>query len=450
MRTPGNECPSFSITQLKHGNGLIANRVIKKGEEIFSETPWVWSAKTVDCLDSYCAQCGKSIIAVTQPAVDDVNSSSLSSCPNRTCTCGSTSCARFCSKPCLDEAESQGCLFLCPCMSCELKEELLAMDPRGHLLLALKVYAKVALSYIQQRLASGATPTASNQAQAQPQHVDVESVAASAVKGFHSEDWCHTKHAVRSGRWELLDRSLFDTLIAPAYYESHLQGPLQLFKQIFSPSNPAWQHYACAFPILSSLPSSPESLSTVPPPSPPPISSSSSSSPSSSSSSSSSSLSSSSSTTTAGTSFYSSIAQDFVSSNLFDGSFMRRTMGTFVVNNLTIFSPPCLSRPVSLSSPPPLRGSGLYSIYSKMNHSCVCNTSNSSSRTKISVFASRDIEMGEEITTTYLHARNAHALSRRKRNKQLLQYLFSCSCELCESQGEDEDSSDDENDDDEV
>lgn len=405
MDSCDTEGKCYNVTNTKHGLGVIANRAIRQGEVIFSEDPWVWSANSVDGINNYCFNCG----IVIDPST------------TFSCKCNLPSCVHFCSSECLLKSESQGHMFLCPCFSGEMKEQLLDLDPRGHLLLALKVYAKIAIHFIAKRLQQNILDAG---AQIGNQSEDIETISANVVKGFHSEDWCHTKHAVRTGQWELLDKSLFDNLIAPAYFDGHLKGPLEAFKQIFSGSNHAWLHYA--------------SINALPPP--PPTTSTSSSNPH--------------------IPDISSLVEEFTSSNIFGDTFLRKIMGTFVVNNLTIFSPADSTNiqgenknSTTSQSLLPLRGSGLYSIYSKMNHSCVCNTTNESRLTKVTVIASRDIAAQEEITTTYLHVADASTLSYRKRNKQLVQYLFSCSCELCESQAENSDcssDSDSDNDDDDA
>jgi hypothetical protein len=137
--------------------------------------------------------------------------------------------------------------------------------------------------------------------------------------------------------------------------------------------------------------------------------------------------------------------EQFVHSKLFssDCQFLRTLIGIYMTNNLTI-------QVVSPSTGNVLRGTGLYYLYSKMNHSCLCNTTNSSasSSASISVYAREDISCGEEITTSYLHVSDPRTVSRRKRNRQLRQYLFRCRCALCgvEEDNSDEDSDEDESD----
>jgi hypothetical protein len=80
-----------------------------------------------------------------------------------------------------------------------------------------------------------------------------------------------------------------------------------------------------------------------------------------------------------------------------------------------------------------LTGTGLYSKYSKLNHSCVPNTTNVSRGVEVLVYACRNINCGEEITTSYLET-NELLLSTRKRAKKLSKYLFICSCSLCSTE----------------
>ncbi len=130
----------------------------------------------------------------------------------------------------------------------------------------------------------------------------------------------------------------------------------------------------------------------------------------------------------------------FMSSDIFSESYFRNIMGAFLSNNLEI--------KIILENNEMLIGSGLYSTYSKMNHSCECNTiveTDLYCGTEVIVIAARDIKKGEEIMTTYLHEDpKLYAVKHRKRD--LIQYLFHCKCNLCtieesEGGGEDDDAS---------
>ena len=145
----------------------------------------------------------------------------------------------------------------------------------------------------------------------------------------------------------------------------------------------------------------------------------------------------------------------FLSSGVFDQLFFRNIMGMFRVNNLSVEIVPgnqnkiCESNAQSElnfvegetnqqipAASTTLHGTGLYYIYSKMNHSCNPNTANNSDleSTQVNVWANCDIHEGEEVTTTYLHTGDSSLLSYDERRGRLLQYLFECTCILCNSQ----------------
>ena len=170
-------------------------------------------------------------------------------------------------------------------------------------------------------------------------------------------------------------------------------------------------------------------------------------------------------------------------SQLLTENFFDTILGIFRVNNLTVLVESPLRRSDiddhtrerlqsvlesrSEDWSIDLKGTGLYALYSKMNHSCSgWNTRNSIPGTThgvgIEVYASRDIQEGEEILTSYLHPQqlvldptataavnmnNPVMLpSFRRRQKCLLQYLFRCSCSLCKDQGLNYNSSDEDSD----
>jgi hypothetical protein len=113
--------------------------------------------------------------------------------------------------------------------------------------------------------------------------------------------------------------------------------------------------------------------------------------------------------------------------------FMQHVLGTFATNNLQV---------VTSSGDESLMGTGLYKMYSKMNHSCSSNVRNifdgAQRENVVCVVAARDIRCGEEICSSYLHAPDE---PRRERQRALRKYLFACTCERCESeQGQDSDS----------
>ncbi|KAG5672396.1 hypothetical protein PVAND_002527 [Polypedilum vanderplanki] len=91
-------------------------------------------------------------------------------------------------------------------------------------------------------------------------------------------------------------------------------------------------------------------------------------------------------------------------------------------------------------------GSGLYSIQSKINHSCNPNSEIifPDSNSLLQVIALRDIKQNEEITISYLDECQL-SRSRHSRQKYLQEnYIFECFCEKCESQVNDADLTSDE------
>lgn len=81
-------------------------------------------------------------------------------------------------------------------------------------------------------------------------------------------------------------------------------------------------------------------------------------------------------------------------------------------------------------------GAGLYPLQSKCNHSCQPNAEVSfeSGNHKLVLKAIRDIQIGEEVCISYI-ADCELSRSRHSRQKLLQQnYVFTCECELCNSQ----------------
>lgn len=73
--------------------------------------------------------------------------------------------------------------------------------------------------------------------------------------------------------------------------------------------------------------------------------------------------------------------------------------------------------------------SGLFLCYSRLNHSCSPNVYNCFNEVtgKIMVHAFRDIEAGEEITTSYIELLRTP----EQRAKDLEKWCFTCTCEAC-------------------
>ena len=57
--------------------------------------------------------------------------------------------------------------------------------------------------------------------------------ATQLLLGFQKVDYCRTVHALRCGQLDV-DEEMFATMIAPAYFSSHLEVPLELIKEIMS------------------------------------------------------------------------------------------------------------------------------------------------------------------------------------------------------------------------
>jgi len=349
----------FHISQTQDsGNGLIATRAISKGELLFKETPFIqnWDKNSV-LAHERCSQCG----VYMTPDRDISLCSSLCGCS-------------YCSESCNITAISNGHQWLCAAYTNGgVIDQLSCTDTQGHIILALKVYAKVAQTMLEHPSFSG-----------------LISIAL-ILNNIQQADYCRTAHAFRSGLGPI-DETLFETLIAPAYYDSYLAEPLNLFKSIFESPSARVQWEAGDM----------------------------------------------------GKDMASKRCAEFLESELFsDGQVLRQVVGMFVTNNLetSVLRPEGGSEAASGGtseelSPHSLRGTALYKIYSKMNHSCECNTENRGSSSgehgaEVSVYAARDIAAGEEIMTSYLHMTNPRTVSRKFRQEALQQYLFECKCALC-------------------
>ena len=72
---------------------------------------------------------------------------------------------------------------------------------------------------------------------------------------------------------------------------------------------------------------------------------------------------------------------------------------------------------------------GLFPKTARINHSCRPNSGNwwSEKRGKRVIYAARDIEMGEEITISYIPLLK----TREERQARLVQYGFECGCDAC-------------------
>lgn len=93
-------------------------------------------------------------------------------------------------------------------------------------------------------------------------------------------------------------------------------------------------------------------------------------------------------------------------------------------------------------------GAALYTIHSKINHSCVPNAQPTfpHSNHTLALTAIGTIEAGDEISISYLDECSLER-SRHSRQKELQEnYLFVCQCARCEEQIEEPDVTSDEDD----
>jgi len=74
--------------------------------------------------------------------------------------------------------------------------------------------------------------------------------------------------------------------------------------------------------------------------------------------------------------------------------------------------------------------SGLWPLLARFNHDCVSNTIRVQFQDHVFLFASRNIELGEEITTGYV----SHELPIEMRTHALRRFGFVCECQLCAHQ----------------
>jgi len=328
------------------GEKLKAIVDINEGELIFQDKPFAWTFRHDYKLDrTYCYTCGNtcSNVSINNIRCDD-------DCPEI-----------FCSSTCVNDSQNDGHQWMC-CKNIDamMLSELYELDKKGHVIIALKVYCKIAQIYLNNDTAN-----------------DPINIANDLLNGYLSADYCQTQHAARGGL-SIFDSNLFNDLIAPAYFDSNLAIPLERIKIIFD-SNKLWKSIDHDRKVV------------------------------------------------------------FLQSEIFSETFFRSLVGTMVINNLQVK----VQGPMSDSY---LSGSGLYPIYSKMNHSCHYNIRNeiNEGNTEVSVYAARNIKKGEDILTTYLHD-DPTKLRKSERKRQLAQYLFACSCMMCNEQETDDDDDDDDN-----
>lgn len=221
----------------------------------------------------------------------------------------------------------------------------------SHLLgLALVAYAKIAIIFIQSQ---SRPPGAAVESDQSP-----ESSGRQFLLGYQTSDFCKIVHATRTHSLSY-SKTLFETIIAPAYYDAHLRAPLTSIRSIFESHKP-WRGTAQQ--------------------------------------------------------------AAFVRSELFSPVFFRNLIGCFSTNTLEVIVDGAV------------RGSALFSLFSKMNHACRKNTANvDCEAASVQVVASQAIACGEEITTTYRFDESgcpSAAAAYIVRKRALDQYLFRCVCNV--------------------
>ena len=497
----------YNVQKLPNrGNGVVATRDISGGEVIVkNEAPFVWHPwqNQSNRYHPYCSHCGTVLRAeiikslqseletsstyVTNP--HEVLNNALESLiggdrdSETTCHCPRGCGSAFCSPTCLNTARQQGHDWLCSSFTAGTGVTQLAdleqIDEQGHVGAAAKVYARIAaITHSRYRLDTSQDLAAL-----------ALTVAKELLEEYHYEDFCLTKHAFRTGRLEV-DPDMFDRLLFPAYFDGHLATPLAVIKQIFAISGSVLFSYLDDCDIaLTSVPSDVGRQR----------------------------------------------AQLFVHSEIFTDKFFSRVMGTFAVNNVSVVVPSPLNdalaqamlRRRGTALPPPpgtvspslspsvyddvvqflqslqlkqyesraqtdvqdddeegqtnranngsfdsLTATGLFSQFSKTNHSCLSNTHISSARdgrVSVTITAAEDIAQGQEVTNCYIHHDSLHysgptgrttvsgvgegeretsnrelhrlnqAMTKKQRYKALRQYVFECACPLCDGQEVDSD-----------
>lgn len=413
---------SFIISKFdgNRGNGLVATRQIEAGELIFEESPFLWYL-TSEATNHSCSFCGSTYTEPLHISCSYMEGKSDGRSSGDAYICNEV----YCSSTCRDNASQRGHRWTCTGTSGRNTKsylaQLKALDTMGHLGLALHSICTLAQQYLDSNNPSIESEE-NKPTTPRPPCQSPEQLAEIMLQGFPLIDYCHSIHACRDGKLTV-DQEMFDSFLSPTYYRARLEEPQRLMKELLS-NEEAW----------------------------------------------------------GGGAEGARLAREFCSSYVFTEAFLKRLMGVFISCNLTMrYTEPLRSYPPlgeattgnpstqdassrKISSSNAISGdggggggrevfgTGLFTLYSKMNHSCECNTRNSMRASdagahsvgRVAVHASRIILAGEEITTTYLHGpRPACELSVRERHRELLQYLFACNCTLCESQGLPADDSDD-------
>lgn len=214
LRNDFSEVTYYDETALKvaaiegKGNGVIATRFIKENELLFVEKPLFKNCHRTERYGEFCLWCCRSNIS-HNVHFNNVQSH-LSTCLKcDVCT------AIYCSEKCRQLSRDSGHQWLCGAYASGVVDRLNEKDPRGHILLALDVYAKIA----QDMLTHPSVPA--------------HSFVASVLEGVQVLDYCRITHAFRCGL-KAVDEELFASLIAPAYFRSYLEEALELFESYFN------------------------------------------------------------------------------------------------------------------------------------------------------------------------------------------------------------------------
>jgi hypothetical protein len=482
------------------GKCVVASQLIKAGEHVVTEElPFVWQSVSVNGsrFHKFCEECGtvlpndlllefkafmdhegcsnrEKLIRELENSLPSVSKSCLRTqvpCPQR---CGIT----YCSEKCFTLAKSKGHDWLCESYQTvrDSYQQMRSFDSQGHYGLAAKFYAQIAAHCLQS-------------IQDDP-NVDISAESLKFCEkifdNYHTEDFTRTIHAYRTGNMEV-DPEMFKNIIFPAYFSSVLSTPYALCKEIFQQSGAVLWGTDAKGRLRS---------------------------------------------------------EQFLSSPIFTEPVYARIVGTFAVNCLSVHvSSPVefmLAEAIRVRSLATasggsggggevglnnevisfleryrdrylrnsnkqeekekeeeeeidehtssnrsaflgMSGSGLFPLFSKTNHSCLCNTSvYGSNKVCVSIVATEDILPGTEITNCYIHhvslnggeckvsdagciesstslvgagtgtgtestvvENPQHALNRKMTKKQryraLRQYVFECTCPLCRSQVVDSD-----------
>lgn len=449
---------TFRLSEISGaGNGLFATRDIEKDELIFKDTALFRTClpPTTQSCCSYCHIHETNMKHKENIDPETCTHSSLVSCSGN---CG----MRFCSSKCMEYLNKRGHRWLChPSTYSQggIIDLLSHNDPQGHIVLAFTVYATILEEMYQIELKQARVeqnesintqlpqpPAASSSSSSSSSYSCSSSstVRTTPIEIFDNlmfsiqrEDYCRTTHAFRNGLNEV-DEDMFSSLIAPAYYSSYLETPLKLITEYFQNENhlprQLWKRQ-----FEEGTKGRPEGSNQE---------------------------------------HQHQYYVTFLQSELFtDEMFIRRLIGTFVINNLQIemimdnddgdTAASSSSSNGTTVGDGILLGTGLYKLYSKMNHSCLsnirnemgCNTATSKNNktsthrvdsgggggdddgddgtfAQVCVYAKRKIIKGEEITNCYLHLNDSTAcISKKSRNVMLRQYMFTCTCDLCSQEG---------------